>query len=55
MNPLTEMSALTGLTAVIPLLLSGFAFAYVVGYFLAYDLGWFSVFSLSEQIRLYRT
>jgi hypothetical protein len=50
MNPLKDMSALTGLTAVVPVLLSGFAFAYVVGYFLAYDLAWFPFFSLSEHI-----
>ena len=48
--PLQELAGLKGLTAVIPLLMSGFAFAYVVGYFLAFDLAWFPFFTLSEHI-----
>jgi hypothetical protein len=45
-----EGAGLKGLTSVIPLLMSGFAFAYGVGYFLAFDLAWFPFFSLSEHI-----
>jgi hypothetical protein len=47
---LKDLNALGGLSAVIPLIMSGFAFAYVVGYFLAFDLAWFPFFSLSEHI-----
>ena len=38
------------LIAGLPLLASGFAFMYVVGYFLAFDLAWFAFFSLSEHV-----
>lgn len=38
------------LIAGLPLLASGFAFMYVVGYFLAFDLAWFTFFSLSEHV-----
>jgi hypothetical protein len=48
--PLQELAGLKGLTGVIPILMSAFAFAYVVGYFLAFDLAWFPFFSLSEHI-----
>jgi hypothetical protein len=34
----------------IPAVLSFFAYAYVIGYFLASDLAWFSFFSLSEHV-----
>jgi hypothetical protein len=47
---LKDLNALGGMSAVIPLIMSGFAFAYVVGYFLAFDLAWFPFFSLSEHI-----
>jgi hypothetical protein len=48
--PLKELSLLKEDTTVIPFLLSGFAFAYVIGYFLAFDLAWLPFFSLSEHI-----
>jgi hypothetical protein len=38
------------LATVIPILASTFAFAFVVGYFLAFDISWFPFFSLSEHI-----
>jgi hypothetical protein len=41
---------LKDLIAVVPLLASAFAFAYVVGYFLAFDIAWFPFFSLSEHV-----
>jgi hypothetical protein len=44
--PFSVSDLITGL----PLLASGFAFMYVIGYFLAYDLAWFAFFSLSEHI-----
>jgi hypothetical protein len=36
--------------AVVPIAASGFAFAFVVGYFLAFDISWFPFFSLSEHV-----
>jgi hypothetical protein len=48
--PLKELTLLKDDTTVIPFLLSGFAFAYVIGYFLAFDLAWLPFFSLSEHI-----
>jgi hypothetical protein len=45
-----QLPPLNELAAVIPLLASAFAFSYVVGYFLAFDLAWFSFFSLSEHV-----
>jgi hypothetical protein len=41
---------LKNLTAVVPVMASSFAFAYVVGYFYAFDISWFSFFSLSEHL-----
>jgi len=38
------------LAAVVPILASTFAFAFVVGYFLAFDISWFPFFSLSEHV-----
>lgn len=38
------------LTTVVPIAATSFAFAYVVGYFLAFDIFWFPFFSLSEHI-----
>ena len=34
----------------VPAALSFFAYAYVIGFFLASDLAWFSFFSLSEHV-----
>jgi hypothetical protein len=48
--PLKGLNLLKEDTTVIPFLLSGFAFAYVIGYFLAFDLAWLPFFSLSEHI-----
>jgi hypothetical protein len=48
--PLNQLTLLKEDTTVIPFLLSGFAFAYVIGYFLAFDLAWLPFFSLSEHI-----
>jgi hypothetical protein len=48
--PLKELNLLKDDTTVIFFLLSGFAFAYVIGYFLAFDLAWLPFFSLSEHI-----
>jgi hypothetical protein len=48
--PLKELNLLKDDTTVIPFLLSGFAFAYVIGYFLAFDLAWLPFFSLSEHV-----
>jgi hypothetical protein len=48
--PFKDWKALTEALPAIPLLLTGFAFAYVVGYFLAFDLAWLPFFSLSEHI-----
>jgi hypothetical protein len=45
-----DWKALTEALPAIPLLLTGFAFTYVVGYFLAFDLAWLPFFSLSEHI-----
>jgi hypothetical protein len=42
--------SLNELAVVIPILASGFAFAFVVGYFLAFDIAWFPFFSLSEHV-----
>jgi hypothetical protein len=47
---MNQQWSLTESAAVIPLLMSGFAFAYVVGYFLAFDIAWFPFFSLSEHV-----
>jgi hypothetical protein len=41
---------LKDLAVVAPLIGSGFAFAYVVGYFSAFDISWFPFFSLSEHV-----
>jgi hypothetical protein len=38
------------LVPIIPIVAGGFAFAYVVGYFLALDIFWFPFFSLSEHV-----
>jgi hypothetical protein len=38
------------LPTVIPFVASSFAFAYVVGYFYAFDISWFTFFSLSEHL-----
>ena len=38
------------LTVAVPIATSGFAFAYVVGYFFAFDIAWFPFFSLSEHV-----
>jgi hypothetical protein len=40
------------LPVVAPVIGSGFAFAYVVGYFYAFDVAWFPFFSLSEHLVL---
>jgi hypothetical protein len=37
------------LIAIVPVVATSFAFAYVVGYFLAFDISWFPFFSLSEH------
>jgi hypothetical protein len=33
-----------------PIVISAFAFAYVVGYFFSFDIAWFSFFTLSEHL-----
>jgi hypothetical protein len=38
------------LATLVPFVAAGFAFSYVVGYFLAFDISWFPFFSLSEHI-----
>jgi hypothetical protein len=38
------------LVAIVPMVAPAFAFAFVVGYFLAFDISWFPLFSLSEHI-----
>jgi cytochrome bd-type quinol oxidase subunit 1 len=38
------------LVAIVPLVAPAFAFAFVVGYFFAFDISWFPLFSLSEHI-----
>ena len=38
------------LIPVAPMVAGAFAFAYVVGYFLAFDISWFAFFTLSEHI-----
>jgi hypothetical protein len=38
------------LTVIVPVTASSFAFAYVVGYFYAFDIGWFAFFSLPEHL-----
>jgi hypothetical protein len=38
------------LIAIVPIVSGGFAFSYVVGYFLAFDISWFPFFSLSEHM-----
>ena len=43
---------LSELGTLIPIAASAFAFAFVVGYFSAYDLAWFPFFSLSEHLVL---
>jgi hypothetical protein len=47
---MNQQWSLTELAAAVPLVMSGFAFAYVVGYFLAFDIAWFPFFSLSEHV-----
>jgi hypothetical protein len=41
---------LNNLTVVVPVTASAFAFAYVVGYFYAFDIAWFPSFSLSDHL-----
>jgi hypothetical protein len=41
---------LKDLTVIIPFVASSFAFAFVVGYFYAFDVSWFAFFSLSEHL-----
>jgi hypothetical protein len=38
------------LVPIVPIVAAGFAFAFVVGYFLAFDIFWFPFFSLSEHV-----
>lgn len=38
------------LTAVVPIVASSFAFTYVIGYFYAFDIAWFTFFTLSEHV-----
>ena len=38
------------LTVIVPVTASSFAFAYVVGYFYAFDISWFAFFSLPEHL-----
>jgi cytochrome bd-type quinol oxidase subunit 1 len=38
------------LVAIVPMVAPAFAFAFVVGYFFAFDISWFPLFSLSEHI-----
>jgi hypothetical protein len=38
------------LPAVVPIVASTFAFSFVVGYFIAFDISWFPFFSLSEHV-----
>jgi len=38
------------LVTIVPLVATSFAFAFVVGYFFAFDISWFPFFSLSEHI-----
>ena len=38
------------LIPVAPMVAGAFAFAYVVGYFLAFDISWFAFFTLSEHV-----
>ena len=42
--------SLNELAVVVPIAATGFAFAFVVGYFLAFDIAWFPFFSLSEHV-----
>jgi hypothetical protein len=37
------------LSAIVPIVTSAFAFAFEIGYFYSIDIGWFSLFSLSEH------
>src|SRR5215471_5118146 len=39
----------TDLIPVAPMVAGAFAFAFVVGYFLAFDIAWFAFFTLSEH------
>jgi hypothetical protein len=45
-----EEWSLKDLTVAIPIVASSFAFAFVVGYFFAFDIAWFPFFSLSEHV-----
>jgi hypothetical protein len=38
------------LVTIVPMVAPAFAFAFVVGYFFAFDISWFPLFSLSEHI-----
>jgi hypothetical protein len=42
--------SLKDLTVVVPFVASSFAFAYVVGYFYAFDIAWFAFFSFPEHL-----
>jgi len=42
--------SLKDLTTVVPFVASSFAFAYVVGYFYAFDIAWFAFFSFPEHL-----
>lgn len=50
MTAMEEEWSLNELAVVVPIVASGFAFAFVVGYFLAFDIAWFPFFSLSEHV-----
>lgn len=42
--------SLKDLTPVVPIVASSFAFSFVVGYFSAFDISWFTFFTLSEHV-----
>jgi hypothetical protein len=42
--------SLKDLTVAVPFVASSFAFAFVVGYFYAFDIAWFAFFSFTEQL-----
>jgi hypothetical protein len=50
MTAMEKEWSLNELAVVVPIVASGFAFAFVVGYFLAFDIAWFPFFSLSEHV-----
>jgi len=51
-HPVTsaELDRFAPLVGLVPIVASGFAVAYNVGYFLAYDISWLPFFSLSEHV-----